>query len=121
MGRDLHRLIAEVDKRYGVFLGETFKLDRFQALVDRLRLAWPRTPTGRLATDEDTFKTWRAGIPSCASCTSCGSRWDRCAIRLPVGPDGRNRCLLSPFGTITGRNAPSSTESYLVPRHGGGA
>src|SRR5262249_52811124 len=29
---------------------------------------------------------------------------------LPVGADGRNRTLLSPFGTITGRCAPSTTK-----------
>jgi DNA polymerase I-like protein with 3'-5' exonuclease and polymerase domains len=29
---------------------------------------------------------------------------------LPVGRDGRNRCLLSPFGTITGRCAPSTSK-----------
>ncbi len=28
---------------------------------------------------------------------------------LPIGSDGRNRCLLSPFGTITGRCAPSTS------------
>jgi hypothetical protein len=29
--------------------------------------------------------------------------------RLAVGADGRNRCLLSPFGARTGRNTPSTT------------
>src|SRR5690606_32393663 len=29
---------------------------------------------------------------------------------LQVGDDGRNRALLSPFRTITGRNAPSSAK-----------
>jgi DNA polymerase I len=33
-----------------------------------------------------------------------------------VGADSRNRCLLSPFGTKTGRNAPSTTKfAYGLP------
>src|SRR5207247_5827227 len=34
---------------------------------------------------------------------------------LPVGSDGRNRCLMSPFGTITGRCAPS-TSRFIFAR-----
>jgi DNA polymerase I-like protein with 3'-5' exonuclease and polymerase domains len=29
-------------------------------------------------------------------------------LQLTIGPDGRNRCLLSPFSSKTGRNAPST-------------
>src|SRR5262245_47978630 len=31
-------------------------------------------------------------------------------IALPVGADARARCMLSPFSTVTGRNAPKSSE-----------
>src|SRR5262249_8956202 len=31
-------------------------------------------------------------------------------IALPVGADGRGRCMLSPFSTVTSRNAPKSSE-----------
>jgi DNA polymerase I-like protein with 3'-5' exonuclease and polymerase domains len=110
------RLIAEVDERYGVFLGETFKLDRFQALVDRLRLAWPRTPTGRLSVDEATFRTMARRYPELQELHelrfTLGKLRD---FELPVGPDARNRCLLSPFGTKTARNAPSSTRFVFGP------
>ena len=34
---------------------------------------------------------------------------------IAVGPDGRNRTLLSPFGTKTGRNAPSSSRFIFGP------
>jgi DNA polymerase I-like protein with 3'-5' exonuclease and polymerase domains len=34
---------------------------------------------------------------------------------LTVGDDGRNRCLLSAFGTKTGRNAPSNTKFIFGP------
>jgi DNA polymerase-1 len=34
---------------------------------------------------------------------------------LEVGADGRNRCLLSPFSSVTGRNQPSSTKFIFGP------
>ena len=34
---------------------------------------------------------------------------------LPVGSDGRNRCLLSPFRSRTGRNQPSNTRFLFGP------
>jgi DNA polymerase I len=34
---------------------------------------------------------------------------------LTVGSDGRNRCLLSPFGSATGRNQPSNTKFIFGP------
>ena len=59
---------------------------------------------------------WRA-------CTRKSIRFDSFATRLgemrladlAVGPDGRNRTLLSPFGTKTGRNAPSSSRFVFGP------
>ena len=32
-----------------------------------------------------------------------------------MGHDGRNRCLLSPFGSRTGRNSPSNTKFVFGP------
>src|SRR5205085_503441 len=34
---------------------------------------------------------------------------------LAVGPDGRNRCLLSAFGARTGRNQPSNSKFIYGP------
>src|SRR5262249_38390620 len=34
---------------------------------------------------------------------------------LAVGSDGRNRCLLSPFGSRTGRNQPSNAKYIFGP------
>jgi hypothetical protein len=35
--------------------------------------------------------------------------------KLAVGADGRNRTLISPYSTITGRNAPSNSEFIFGP------
>jgi hypothetical protein len=37
---------------------------------------------------------------------------------LGIGPDGCNRCLLSVFQTVTGRNAPSNTQFIFGRRAG---
>ena len=50
------RLIADVDRDYGVFDGRTFKQDRFARWLVEHRIPWPRTPDGRLALDRDTFR-----------------------------------------------------------------
>ena len=50
------RLIADVDRDYGVFDGRTFKQERFATWLAEHRMPWPRTPTGRLALDGDTFQ-----------------------------------------------------------------
>ena len=34
---------------------------------------------------------------------------------IAVGPDGRNRTMLSPFGARTGRNTPSNTRFIFGP------
>jgi DNA polymerase-1 len=50
------RLIVEIDRDYGVFDGRTLKADRFAALLAARGIPWPRTETGRLALDDDTFR-----------------------------------------------------------------
>ena len=51
-----YRLIADVDRDYGVFDGRTFKQERFARWLVEHRIPWPRTPDGRLALDRDTFR-----------------------------------------------------------------
>src|SRR5262245_35099969 len=38
-------------------------------------------------------------------------------LKLEIGPDGRNRCWLNPFGTKTGRNNPSTNRELLGLPH----
>jgi hypothetical protein len=78
---------------------------------------WPRLESGALDLSSDAFKLMARSVP--AVLTSNG----KCVrpiealhalrdslsfiahARLPIGPDGRNRPSLFPFGTTTGRNA----------------
>ena len=49
-------LIREIDAHYGVSDGRTFKHARFEALLVKLGIPWPRLPSGKLDTKTDTFR-----------------------------------------------------------------
>jgi hypothetical protein len=79
---------------------------RFEAWLARNDVvAWPRLPSGQLDTDGEAFRLM-SYIPGVESLHAL-----RDALRLvrgsplPIGKDGRNRPILFPFGTATGRNA----------------
>jgi DNA polymerase I len=49
-------LIQEVDQAYRVYEGGTFKAGLFAKYLADRHISWPRTETGRLVLDQDTFK-----------------------------------------------------------------
>jgi hypothetical protein len=120
------RLITAVDKDYGVFVPSpkavggslTFSSARFAAYLSRKGIPWPRLESGALALDDDTFKEMARSRPA-----EIGPmrevlrihRGELKRIELTVGCDGRNRYLLSAFGSRTGRNQPSNTRSIFGP------
>jgi hypothetical protein len=104
-------LIAEVDKGYGVFEGTSFIAARFSDWVQRAGIPWPRLPSGRLALDKDTFRQQARKYVEVAPLRDLLHALG--TLRLfgfAVGQDGRNRTALMPFGSKTGRNAPSSNK-----------
>ena len=109
-------LIADVDADYGVFDGRTFKQDRFaQYLIDQ-NIPWPRTPEGRLALDGDTFRSQARRYPQVSALRELRHALSELRLeKLSVGSDGRNRCLLSPFASRTGRNQPSNNRFAFGP------
>ena len=103
------QLIAEVDRDYGVFDGRTFKQERFARWLVEHRIPWPRTPEGRLALHSDTFRQQARKYPQVSALRELRHSLSEMKLEnLAVGSDGRNRCLLSPFGSRTGRNQPSN-------------
>jgi DNA polymerase-1 len=109
-------LIADVDKDYGVFEGTTFKSGLFAAWLDGEGIAWPRTPTGLLQLDQDTFKDMSKTYPKLVPLKELRHSLSEMRLEeLAVGPDGRNRAMLSPFGARTGRNTPSNTKFIFGP------
>jgi hypothetical protein len=125
------RLIAEVDRDYGVFVPAaqraldpasypgpmTFSAERWGAYLARRGIPWPRLESGALALDDDTFKEMARAYP-----VEVGPvrelRYALSQMRLndlAQGSDGRNRVLLSAFGSRTGRNQPSNTRFIFGP------
>jgi DNA polymerase I len=110
------RLIAEVDKDYGVYDGTAFRFDWFAALLQRLGIPWPRTKTGRLATDDETFREIAKAHPVISPLRELRHALGEMRLNdLAVGADGRNRTMLSPFASRTGRNQPSNTRYIFGP------
>jgi DNA polymerase I len=110
------QLIADVDRDYGVFDGTTFKNTLFEEYLIRNCIPWPRLPSGRLALDRDTFKEMARAYPIISPLRELKHALSEMRLNaLQVGEDGRNRTLLSAFGTKTGRNAPSNTKFIFGP------
>ena len=88
----------------------SFSASRFADWLIRRGIPWPRLDSGALALDDDTFRQMARTHPEVAPLREL--RHSLGAMRLfsdlAVGSDCRNRCLLSPFQAVTGRNQPSN-------------
>jgi DNA polymerase-1 len=109
-------LISAVDTDYGVYEGSTFKLAKFEAWLVRKGIPWPRLTSGTLAMDDDTFRQMARAYPLVAPLHELRHSLSKLKLNsLQVGDDGRNRCLLSPFRSKTGRNQPSNAKFIFGP------
>ena len=110
------RLIAEIDRNYNVYDGRTFKVDRFATLLAANNIPWPLLESGRLDLSDDTFRQQARAYPLVSPLRELRSSLSDLRLNdLAVGPDGRNRTLLSPFQSRTGRNQPSNTRYIFGP------
>ncbi|MDZ4784247.1 MAG: DNA polymerase [Planctomycetia bacterium] len=95
----------------------TFSAERFARYLIAEDIPWPRLASGALALDDDTFRqmarTYAQVAPLRELRHSLGEM--RLFSDLAVGADGRNRCLLSPFRSTTGRNQPSNAKFIFGP------
>jgi hypothetical protein len=94
-----------------------FSVAKWGEYLARNGIPWPRLESGALALDDDTFKEMAKLYPE-----QVGPIRDlRHALgqmrlnELAVGPDGRNRLMLSMFGSKTGRNQPSNSRFIFGP------
>jgi hypothetical protein len=115
------RIIREIDKKYDVYVDETFKLDRFGGYLARVGIEWPRTPTGRLNTSADVFedqaKLYPTELRPLAELRQTIAQLRKNRLRNAIGRDNRNRAPLWPFASITGRNQPSGGQSIFLQSH----
>jgi hypothetical protein len=94
-----------------------FSSDRWADYLARKRIPWPRLESGALALDDDTFREMARAHPAEVAPIR-ELRYALSQLRLndlTVGTDARGRCLLSAFGSKTGRNQPSNTRFIFGP------
>jgi DNA polymerase-1 len=109
-------LVHAVDKDYGVYEGTTFKAGLFAAWLAGHGIAWPRLDSGQLALDGDTFRDMSKRYPMLEPLKELRHSLGQLRLaELAVGPDGRNRVLLSAFRAATGRNQPSNSKFVYGP------
>ena len=103
-------LIAEVDKDFGVYEGRTFKTELFARYLLRNQIAWLRLPSGNLDLKDDTFRMMAKAHTKLSPLRELRHSLGQMRLnKFEVGADGRNRTLLSPFQSKTGRNQPSNS------------
>jgi DNA polymerase I-like protein with 3'-5' exonuclease and polymerase domains len=112
----LKKLTVEVDREYGCFKGSVFKQSLFAEYLVRNAIDWPRTVTGKLDLKDDTFREKAIQYPELENMRELRSTLSQTRnLELAVGTDGRNRCMLSPFSSKTGRNQPSNAKFIFGP------
>lgn len=102
-------LVRVMDAEFQVFENGSFKEDRFVQYLLKNQIRWPLHETGRLKLDDNTFKDMSRAYPQLKPLRTLRDSLAKLRLSaLEVGLDGRNRCILSPFGATTSRNTPSS-------------
>ncbi len=111
---------VEAQYQYGVYDGTHWSDRRFVELLSRMGILeqWPRVGrkdgsySERLSLDDDdTFKEMAMRFPQLAPLRELRSTLVRLReLNIPVGGDGRNRCNLAPYRSVTGRNYPPTSQ-----------
>lgn len=110
------QLIADLDLDYGVYEGRSFKTDRWESYLMAKGIPWPRLESGRLNMSDETFREMARAYIEVAPIRELRAALSEMRLaNLHVGDDGRNRCLLSPFRSRTGRNQPSNSKFIFGP------
>ena len=110
------RLVASIDRDYDIFDDTTFKRERFEAFLIREGIPWPRLESGALDLSDDTFREAAKRHPKIAPLRELRAALAQMRLAdLQVGPDGRNRTMLSAFSARSGRNQPSTTKFIFGP------
>jgi hypothetical protein len=104
-------IVAAAHEKYGVFPDGAFNRLRFAEYLARNDMQWPTLKSGELALDSDTFKDMARVYPDVVQLQQTLHALGKMRLKdFPVGPDGRNRVMLSAFAARTSRNQPSTTK-----------
>ena len=79
-------------------------------------MSWPRLESGALDETDQTFREMAGKYPFIEPLRELRYSLSKLKLNdLQVGSDGRNRTLLSPYGTKTARNTPSNSKYVFGP------
>jgi len=109
-------LIWRVDQHFGVYEGTTFKIEKFKKYLKKHQILWECTEKGYPKTDADYMYNQAKIYPQLKPLQELRHALGKLRLNdLYIGTDGRNRCLLSPFSSKTGRNQPSTSHFIFGP------
>ncbi len=109
-------LIKNIDKKYNVYENEVFKQNKFQKYLIESNIPWPKTITGKLELSDDVFKERAKLYPEINELRELRNTISKLKLNdIAIGSDERNRFLLSPFMSKTGRNQPSNSKFIFGP------
>jgi DNA polymerase I - 3''-5'' exonuclease and polymerase domains len=109
-------LIERVNADYGVFDGQTFKAEWWERWLIEHNVPWPRIASGALALDDNTFREMARAYPLVVPIHELRVSLSQMKLSsIAVGGDARNRVMLSPFRSKTGRNQPSNSRFIFGP------
>jgi hypothetical protein len=114
-------LVLELDREFGVYEFDAdgtphWRDHLFADYVRRNGMAWPTYASRTLDQRDQTFRDMVGRYPQVETLREL--RYSLSALRLnslAIGSDNRNRTLLSPYGSKTGRNQPSNAKYIFGP------
>lgn len=97
--------------KYPVYDGSIFRIDRFVEFLAQKDIPWPTLKSGAPDLADDTFRQMARIYPRISELRELRHALSQLRLNdIAVGKDGRNRCLISPFRSRTGRNQPSTSK-----------
>ncbi len=115
---DLIRRAADLVGGSGGYVGPMrFTAARWGEYLTRQGIPWPRLESDALALDDETFREMAKLYPEqVGPIRELRHTLGQMRLNaLAVGPDGRNRVMLSMFGSKTGRNQPGNSTFIFGP------
>lgn len=113
-----HEVRDSINPKYGVYRTDgSFDHARFRSYLIREGIAFPLDDSGRPLMDEDTWRDVVKYAPQLLELHQYRQTFEssKNVGLLEIGPDGRNRTMLSQFQARTGRNQPSTTKFAFGP------
>lgn len=109
--------LLKLGDQHGLWVNGKFSSQRFTEFIEQRNIRWPRTPkSNAYRLDDDTMKAMSKSYPEINSIRELRHTLSQLRLNsLNIGRDGRNRCMLSPFASKTGRNQPSNSKFIFGP------